>query len=298
MYEWTSLDHVALERILRARERQLDTAYPFDFFHINSINLDPDGSLLISGAQHLDGLRPQRPQTGRSTGGWGASTASFAMGPGTAHRLAARSARARRTGRISIFDNGASPTVHSQSRGIVARASNRRPRRRRCVSRIHAHAALICRRARATCRRSPTATGSSAGARYRTSPSSAPRARCCSTRTSPPRDQSYRDLPLRLDRRRPRTRRRSPCSRAWRGRGRGAGTVYASWNGATLVASWRVLAGAAAHSLRPVAQAPRSGFETAIALPAGTAGRYLAVQALGAAGQVLGGAATVAAQGL
>ena len=51
----------------------------------------------------------------------------------------------------------------------------------------------------------------------------------------------------------------------------GAGTVYASWNGATLVASWRVLAGPSATSLKPVAQAPRTGFETAIALPAGTA---------------------------
>ena len=76
------------------------------------------------------------------------------------------------------------------------------------------------------------------------------------------------------------------------------GTVYASWNGATLVAR---LAGArgrrARTSLKPVAQAPRSGFETAIALPAGTRGRYVTVQALGATGQVLGGATTVAAQG-
>ncbi|HYM90753.1 MAG TPA: arylsulfotransferase family protein, partial [bacterium] len=65
-------------------------------------------------------------------------------------------------------------------------------------------------------------------------------------------------------------------------------TVYASWNGATLVSAWRVLAGPTAAGLRPVAQAPRGGFETAIPLPAGTAGPYVAVQALGAGGQVLG----------
>jgi arylsulfotransferase ASST len=74
----------------------------------------------------------------------------------------------------------------------------------------------------------------------------------------------------------------------------GAGTVYASWNGATLVASWRVLAGASAAGLQPVAQVVRSGFETAIPLPVGTAGPYLAVQALGASGQVLGVSPSVA----
>jgi hypothetical protein len=64
--------------------------------------------------------------------------------------------------------------------------------------------------------------------------------------------------------------------------------VYASWNGATLVASWRVLSGPSTGALAPVAQAPRSGFETAIALPPGAAGRYLTVQALDAAGGVIG----------
>jgi hypothetical protein len=64
--------------------------------------------------------------------------------------------------------------------------------------------------------------------------------------------------------------------------------VYASWNGATQVAQWRVLAGAAPTRLRPVAQRPRSGFETAIALPAGAVGPYLTVQGLDAEGHVLG----------
>ena len=80
--------------------------------------------------------------------------------------------------------------------------------------------------------------------------------------------------------------------------GHGAGTVYASWNGATLVASWRVLVGATAGNLEPVAAAPRRGFESAIPLPAGTAGRYLTVQALDAGGRVLGTAAPVALRSL
>ena len=45
-------------------------------------------------------------------------------------------------------------------------------------------------------------------------------------------------------------------------------TVYASWNGDTRTATWRVLAGPSATQLTPVAAAPRGGFETAITTPA------------------------------
>jgi hypothetical protein len=49
-----------------------------------------------------------------------------------------------------------------------------------------------------------------------------------------------------------------------------------------------VFVGATKRSLKPVAEAARSDFESAIPLPAGTAGRYLTVQALDANGRVLG----------
>jgi len=63
-------------------------------------------------------------------------------------------------------------------------------------------------------------------------------------------------------------------------------TAYASWNGATEVVSWRVLAGATPGALVAAAVEPRSGFETSISVR--SAGPYVAVQALNAAGQVLG----------
>jgi hypothetical protein len=62
--------------------------------------------------------------------------------------------------------------------------------------------------------------------------------------------------------------------------------VYASWNGATEVASWRVLAAAAGARMTAVASAARSGFETAI--PLGQAYDSFRVQALTAAGRVIG----------
>jgi hypothetical protein len=68
--------------------------------------------------------------------------------------------------------------------------------------------------------------------------------------------------------------------------GAGPLTVYASWNGDTRTSSWSVLAGPSAEQLSPVATAARSGFETAIALPGPEP--FVAVQALGGAGEVLG----------
>ncbi len=67
----------------------------------------------------------------------------------------------------------------------------------------------------------------------------------------------------------------------------GAGTtVYASWNGATQVVSWRVLGAPGAGRLSAVARAPRSGFETAIAVPRGY--RSFKVQALAGGGRIIG----------
>ena len=65
----------------------------------------------------------------------------------------------------------------------------------------------------------------------------------------------------------------------------GTTVVYASWNGATGVSAWQVLAGSSRQTLAPVGQFPRAGFETEMTVP--TKLRYIAVQALGRAGQVL-----------
>jgi hypothetical protein len=68
---------------------------------------------------------------------------------------------------------------------------------------------------------------------------------------------------------------------------RGRTVVYASWNGATEVSRWQVLAGPTRSSLRLVASERRTGFETAVSVK-GTGYHAFAVRALNAAGQALG----------
>jgi hypothetical protein len=63
-------------------------------------------------------------------------------------------------------------------------------------------------------------------------------------------------------------------------------TAHASWNGATEVARWDLLAGPSSGALRTVASSDRVGFETT--LQAATDEDHVAVQALDQHGTVLG----------
>jgi hypothetical protein len=73
----------------------------------------------------------------------------------------------------------------------------------------------------------------------------------------------------------------------------GTTQLYASWNGASTVSSWRVLAGPSAGSLSQLMTARKGGFETGMS--ANTGMPVFEVQALGSKGQVLAtsGAASV-----
>jgi hypothetical protein len=72
--------------------------------------------------------------------------------------------------------------------------------------------------------------------------------------------------------------------------------VYASWNGATDVSSWRVLAGPDPGSLTAQATMPDTGFESSVSYPDNyekNKVEYLAVQALDAGGHLLATSPTV-----
>ncbi|MGN6678148.1 MAG: arylsulfotransferase family protein [Streptosporangiaceae bacterium] len=82
-----------------------------------------------------------------------------------------------------------------------------------------------------------------------------------------------------------------PPAAAARRRSGGGAIVYASWNGATDVASWRVFAGKSRSALHEVGSGRKSSFETAIAVH--HSGPYFAVQAHDAKGKALARSAPV-----
>ena len=286
-YEWTSLDHVGLGESYERAARST-TAAPFDFFHVNSINLDADASLLVS-ARNTWAVYDIDGRSGQINWRLGGRQSNFKAGAGTSTAWQ-HDPRLLGNGTISIFDNGASPAVRGQSRGIVLR-----------LDPLHRHVKLVSQLTHA-----PALLADSQGNMQALENGDwflgwgqvpyfseySPEGKLLFDAHFPAHTQSYRGFRF-----------------AWTGRpahrpsfalqpGPGAGTVYASWNGATLVASWVVLAGRDPASLAPVAQAPRGGFETAVQLPAGTAGPYLTVQALDSSGQLLASAAAVSEPGL
>jgi len=67
--------------------------------------------------------------------------------------------------------------------------------------------------------------------------------------------------------------------------------VYASWNGATEVSSWEVLAGPRPEQLEPLGSVARNGFETALSVQ--SPHPYVGVRAKDRSGRVLGTTAPV-----
>jgi hypothetical protein len=280
-FQWTSFDHVALaDSIELARKSTRD--WPFDYFHINSIDVEPDGSLLVSARNTWAAYDIDR-RSGRVVWQLGGKHSTFALGPGAATAWQ-HDARVIANGTISIFDNGAGPAVHQQSRGVVV-SLNPQQRTATLLSQFMRPAAIVSQ-SQGNLQQLPNGDWFIGWGQVSDVSEFSPGGQLLFDAHLPGHVQSYRAFRLRWE-----GAPTQPPEFAVQREASGSTVLYASWNGATRVASWTVLAGASAASLEPVARAPRSGFETAIALPAQSAGPLVTVRALDASGAVLGTAA-------
>ncbi len=279
-YEWHSLDHVPLSDSYASATHASRTT-PYDFFHINAIDSQPDGDLLID-ARNTWAAYDVDPRTGQVRWELGGRQSSFALGPGATPAWQ-HDARAQGDGTITLFDNGATPAVHRQSRAIELRVDPLGRTATLVRELVHPGRPLI-----AGSQGNVQALSSGA---WMVGWGEAPyfsefaaNGQLVFDAHMPASYESYRAYRLPWSAR-PSEPPALAVQRASSGHG---AVVYASWNGATEVASWRVLAGAKPASLAPVASAPRSGFETAIAVGSLAAGAYVQAQALDASGAVIG----------
>jgi hypothetical protein len=279
--EWHPLDHVALSQSYASATTSTHE-WPYDYFHLNSIAVRHDGSILIS-ARNTSALYVLSPTTGQLVTQIGGKHGSVKLGSGTATAYQ-HDAEELPNGNLSIFDNGGVPKVHSQSRGVIVSVDP--TTRTDTLVGQYEHP-------------KPLFAGSQGnvqslengdmfvgwGAEPYFSEYNNAGALVFDARL-PYRTESYRAFRFQWSA----TPSGTPAIAAVAGAA-GAGTIYASWNGATNVASWRVLGGATASELAPITSAARAGFETAIALP--QTPPYAAVQALDPAGNVLGTSPTI-----
>ena len=285
MFQWDSLDHIPLTDSYAHVAGATSTA-PFDFFHLNSINLDSDGTLLVS-SRNTWSVDDIDSQTGQVLWTLGGKRSSFTESIGAATAFQ-HDARPVGPGTYSVFDNGASPQTHAQSRGVVL-AINTQTHTVAMQSQYLHPARPLLAASQGNMQALPNGDWFIGWGQQPDLSEFSPTGAVLFDASLPPGYESYRALRFPWVGAPPRAPALALSERA------GAhGTAYASWNGATQVASWELLEGTSAGALARITVVPRTGFETAIALAAGHRDRFVAVAALDATGAVLGRCAAVA----
>ena len=268
-FEWHSSSHVALGESYATPPKRRSA--PFDYFHVNSIDVDTDNNLIVS-ARNTHAVYKIDRRSSKILWRLGGKRSDFTFGP---HARFAWQHDARRLpdGTLSLFDNEAAPRVGPQSRGIVLRLDMRRMHATLVRSFVHDPPLVVVDQGNMQhladghflvgWGHEPWYTEFAANGAVRLDAHFGGD------------DNSYRAFRF-----------------TWIGRPLEAlavavrgDTAYVSWNGATRVTSWRLLAGDVPDDLRPTRIVRKRGFETALAIPRTT--RYAAVEALDKRGAVL-----------
>jgi hypothetical protein len=280
LFEWHSADHVDPSESYETVPKETDTAW--DYFHVNSIEPDGSGRLLVS-ARHTHAVYEISKGDGGILWRLGGKKSDFRLGPGT--RFAwQHDARRQPDGTIRLFDNAASEPGKARSKVLVLRVDEQR-RTARLVRRFD-HSPPLLSTSQGNAQLLP---GGHVFVGWGSKPYATEFDRAghilFDLRFGVGRVDSYRAFrfPWRgLPTTRPAVALRASGDRT---------TVYASWNGATEVARWRILAGPDAEHLSPVATVARAGFETKVT--ASSSAATFAVEALAADGSVLRRSAAV-----
>jgi hypothetical protein len=285
VFEWHSLDHVGIAESYRALPEGPDEAY--DYFHINSIDVEPDGNLLVSARTTWAVYKIDRA-TGDVIWQLGGKSSDFEMGEGTWMRYQ-HDARRQSDGTITVFDNGG-VQKDDASYGLAIELDENE-----MTATLAREYAQPEGQVAAVMGSMQVLPNGHALLGWGSSPlvsEFAEDGELLFNAGFPAGVNSYRAFRF------PWTGQPDddPAVAAEAGPGTDEVTVYASWNGATEVAVWQVLAGPGPERLEPVGDAARrDGFETTI--PARTSEPYVAVQARDGSGRALGVSKAVAAGG-
>jgi hypothetical protein len=277
MWEWHALGHIPLQD---SHNPIPHNGNPWDYIHLNSIDPGPANDVLLS-ARNSWALYDVDIKTGAFNWQLGGRHSSFRLGPGT-KTYWQHDAEWQPGGLISIFDNGSTPPKEKQSRGVLLKPNFATKTVALAKSFVNPTKTLLA-----------PAQGNTLGLPggdwlmgYGNLPNfteydSAGRVVLDGTLGHNVQDFRTSLFPWSGH---PST---LPAIVAKR-----SGTsveVQTSWNGATAVASWELLAGASPSLLTPLRTVAKSGFQTTATVT--TDAPYLESRALDANGNVLGASA-------
>ena len=272
LFEWRSLDHVDV-----AETHAAWLGHPLDYFHVNSIDLSPDGGLLVS-ARNTWAVYKISRRTGEVRWRLGGKKSDFKMGPGTVFAWQ-HDARHQGHDRLTIFDDGGMPQVEPQSRGLLIQLDQRTMTARLVRKYTHRPGRIESRfMGNMQELRNGNVLIGWGSEPFLTEFDS--EGNVVLDVHLPPGGQNYRALKF-----------------AWHGRPahrpavayrheRGQGHLYVSWNGATEAAAWRLESGPTQATMRADTAVERTGFETVLRVPPGH--KWGRAAALDASGHLLG----------
>lgn len=280
LFEWRSADHVGLDE---SSMTQVTPAGNVDYFHLNSVDVDTDGHLLIS-ARHTSAVYKVDRKSGEVIWRLGGTKSDFKIDPAASFAYQ-HDVRRHADGTLTLFDNNAAaPTSTAGSRGLRIALDMKKMR------------ASLVQEWRPPDGRTAWAMGNlqqlADGGVF------------IGWGTAGSFSEFDKDGTMRFDARfadgsvgyrafrfawtaRP----KGKPAMAVRQNTDGTMTVFASWNGATDVTHWQIHTGDDPGRLRAVATHRRHGFETAMTLPA--ASGYVSVVAVNASRRHLGAAAPI-----
>jgi hypothetical protein len=274
LFEWHSLDHVGLEESLY--EPPPDLEAPFDYFHINSIDVYDEDHLLISARRTCAVYKVDR-KTGEVLWRLGGEKSDFEMGTGVRTTLQ-HDARRNADGTITIFDNGNVNRV-DQSRAIMVEVDEDNMSANLVREYTHPNGLLSDTQGNVQVLPKGNVLVGWGSAPYFSEFNH--RGELLFHAAFPADGETYRAFRLPWSGQ-PND---DPAIAAESGP-KDEVTIYASWNGATEVTTWHVLAGSAPDRLEPLASAPHQGFETVITVH--TTEPYVGLSAVDGSGKVLG----------
>jgi len=258
-------------------------APPYDYFHINSVDVEPNGDFLLS-ARNTRAVYEISRKAKQVLWRLGGKKSDFKLGAGAKFAWQ-HDARRQADGTITIFDNGAAPPVEKFSRILVLRVDAKTKKAALLRSYRHPKRLLVPFEGNAQFLANGNVFVGWGAQPYvsELGPGGDVRFDVYFGQGKPPGKDADTYRAYRF---------------VWHGRPKDppaiavtGDKVYVSWNGATEVARWQVLVGNANDDLGVVASAAKTGFETAIRFR--PVGNFIAVQALDRNRQVLGVSQTV-----
>jgi hypothetical protein len=279
LFEWHSRDHITLGESHWPLPAD-PTREAYDYAHLNSIGIDDDGDLLVS-ARHTWAAYKIDRRTGAVRWRLGGKRSDFTFEDGAAFAYQ-HDVRRRADGAITLFDNGASqaPQPGKASRALALELDEASHTARVADEWVHPERLL-----------------SETQGNHQVLPNGHV---FVGWGAQPVFSEFTADGKLVFD---GRIGEGNDNYRAYRGTWAGrpatnpallidGGKAFASWNGATEVARWQLLAGDRQAALQPAGEAAKQDFETSLQVPAGA--RFVAVRALGSHGRTLGESQPVA----